>query len=42
MNPGPFGMAQTGIPFGEIEFVRDWMGLERPVSRPEKEHPGKG
>ena len=27
MNPGPWGMAQTGIPFGEISAVRDWMGL---------------
>lgn len=41
MNPGPFGMAQTGIPFGEVEIVRDWMGLERSVGRPEREHPSK-
>ena len=41
MNPGPFGMAQTGIPFGEIESVRDWMGLERAVGRPSREHPSK-
>jgi len=27
MNPGPWGMAQTGIPFGEIAAVRDWMKL---------------
>ncbi len=39
MNPGPFGMAQTGVPFGEIPAVRDWMGIEAPVSRPEREHP---
>ena len=26
MNPGPFGMAQTGVPFGEIPAVKDWMG----------------
>jgi single-strand selective monofunctional uracil DNA glycosylase len=25
MNPGPFGMAQTGVPFGEVAAVRDWM-----------------
>ena len=25
MNPGPFGMAQTGVPFGEVKAVRDWM-----------------
>jgi single-strand selective monofunctional uracil DNA glycosylase len=39
MNPGPFGMAQTGVPFGEVGMVRDWMGIEAPVSRPEREHP---
>ena len=41
MNPGPFGMAQTGVPFGEIAAVRDWMGIELPIGRPEVEHPGK-
>ncbi len=39
MNPGPFGMAQTGVPFGEIPAVRDWMGISEPVDRPAKEHP---
>lgn len=39
MNPGPFGMAQTGVPFGEIAAVRDWMGLEAEVGRPSPEHP---
>ena len=39
MNPGPFGMAQTGVPFGEIAAVRDWMQIEAPVGRPEREHP---
>jgi single-strand selective monofunctional uracil DNA glycosylase len=39
MNPGPFGMAQTGVPFGDVVAVRDWMGLEAPVGRPPKEHP---
>ncbi len=39
MNPGPFGMAQTGIPFGEVSLVRDWMGISLPVGRPEREHP---
>lgn len=39
MNPGPFGMTQTGVPFGEIAAVRDWMGIREPVSRPEREHP---
>lgn len=39
MNPGPFGMAQTGVPFGDVAMVRDWMGIEGAVSKPEKEHP---
>jgi single-strand selective monofunctional uracil DNA glycosylase len=39
MNPGPFGMAQTGVPFGEVGFVRGWLDLEAPVRRPETEHP---
>ncbi len=39
MNPGPFGMAQTGVPFGEVTLVRDWLRLEAPVGRPPREHP---
>ena len=39
MNPGPFGMAQTGVPFGEIAAVRDWMGIRAPVAQPDNEHP---
>lgn len=39
MNPGPYGMAQTGVPFGEVAAVRDWLGVERPVGRPGREHP---
>jgi len=39
MNPGPFGMAQTGVPFGDVACVRDWMGIEAPVERPDDEHP---
>lgn len=39
MNPGPFGMAQTGVPFGEIPAVRDWMGLRGEVDKPSPEHP---
>lgn len=41
MNPGPWGMVQTGVPFGEVSFVRDWVGVEAPVTRPEKEHPNR-
>ncbi|MFA7506345.1 MAG: uracil-DNA glycosylase family protein [Burkholderiaceae bacterium] len=39
MNPGPFGMMQTGVPFGEITAVRDWMGIEAPVGQPAAMHP---
>ena len=39
MNPGPWGMAQTGIPFGEIHAVRDWMQINAPVGTPDKMHP---
>ena len=39
MNPGPWGMAQTGVPFGEVAAVRDWLGICTPVERPEVEHP---
>lgn len=39
MNPGPWGMAQTGVPFGEISAVRDWMGLRAKIQRPDPEHP---
>ena len=39
MNPGPWGMAQTGVPFGEIAAVRDWLGINAPVGKPTAEHP---
>ncbi|MCL2591597.1 MAG: single-stranded DNA-binding protein [Betaproteobacteria bacterium] len=39
MNPGPFGMVQTGVPFGEVAAVRDWLGLEGSVSVPARVNP---
>lgn len=39
MNPGPWGMAQTGVPFGEITAVRDWMGIHATVGLPQDPHP---
>jgi single-strand selective monofunctional uracil DNA glycosylase len=39
MNPGPFGMAQTGVPFGEVAAVRDWLKIHAPIGRPATEHP---
>lgn len=39
MNPGPWGMAQTGVPFGEIAAVRGWLGIEAAIGKPPSEHP---
>ncbi len=39
MNPGPWGMAQTGVPFGEVGAVRDWLEIDGEVGRPPVEHP---
>ncbi len=39
MNPGPFGMAQTGVPFGEVDAVRDFLHLDEPIGKPIIEHP---
>ncbi len=39
MNPGPFGMAQTGLPFGEIAASREWLKIEEPVGQPARMHP---
>ena len=39
MNPGPWGMAQTGVPFGEVSIVRDWLRIEADISGPSIQHP---
>jgi len=39
MNPGPWGMAQTGVPFGDVTQVAQWLGIRAGVKRPRKEHP---
>lgn len=39
MNPGPWGMAQTGVPFGEVAAARDFVGIDAPIRRPDPEHP---
>jgi len=39
MNPGPWGMVQTGVPFGEVVAVKDWLEIDAPIGRPEHEHP---
>jgi single-strand selective monofunctional uracil DNA glycosylase len=39
MNPGPFGMAQTGVPFGDVKMVKAWMGINARIGQPAKVHP---
>jgi len=39
MNPGPWGMAQTGVPFGEVALVREWLGINAAVGKAAREHP---
>lgn len=39
MNPGPFGMVQTGIPFGDVAMVKDWLSIKAKIGKPGNEHP---
>lgn len=39
MNPGPWGMAQTGVPFGHVSTIKEWLGIDAMIGRPEREHP---
>ncbi|MBI5062774.1 MAG: single-stranded DNA-binding protein [Desulfatitalea sp.] len=39
MNPGPWGMVQTGVPFGDVCMVTQWLGLPQPVTPPAAQHP---
>lgn len=41
MNPGPFGMVQTGIPFGAIDPVLNYLKLTKPINKPKVEHPNR-
>lgn len=41
MNPGPFGMTQIGVPFGEIAAARDWLHLDAPIAKPAHENPAR-
>ena len=39
MNPGPWGMAQTGVPFGEVSAVKNFLKLDDiRIDKPENEH----
>ncbi|XP_042863734.1 single-strand selective monofunctional uracil DNA glycosylase-like [Penaeus japonicus] len=39
MNPGPWGMGQTGVPFGHVKYAKEWLGVTGKVKSPEREHP---
>lgn len=39
MNPGPWGMVQTGIPFGDVSMVSGWLGLTGKIEAPGRIHP---
>lgn len=41
MNPGPFGMTQIGVPFGEIAAARDWLRLDAPINKPAQQNPAR-
>ena len=41
MNPGPFGMVQVGVPFGEVNAVRSWMKIDAPVVQPKTPNPAR-
>ena len=34
MNPGPFGMVQIGVPFGEVSIVHEWLRIDAPIQQP--------
>ena len=39
MNPGPWGMAQCGVPFGATAMVRELLKIDHPVQQPQNAHP---
>jgi single-strand selective monofunctional uracil DNA glycosylase len=39
MNPGPWGMSQTGVPFGEVSQVKEWLKIDAKIGKPKREHP---
>lgn len=41
MNPGPFGMVQVGVPFGEVNAVRNWMHIDAVVRQPVVPNPSR-
>jgi single-strand selective monofunctional uracil DNA glycosylase len=41
MNPGPWGMAQTGVPFGDVATVKEWLRIDAPIGSPRTQHPAR-
>lgn len=39
MNPSPHGMCQTGIPFGDVNYVKNWLKIGGEVKIPPIQHP---
>ncbi|HET6405540.1 MAG TPA: uracil-DNA glycosylase family protein [Candidatus Thermoplasmatota archaeon] len=39
MNPGPWGMAQTGVPFADVAWAHGWMDIIGEVEPPARTHP---
>jgi len=38
MNPGPWGMVQTGIPFGAIQPVKNFLKIKTRINKPTFQH----
>ncbi|MDX2200169.1 MAG: single-stranded DNA-binding protein [Phycisphaerae bacterium] len=39
MNPGPWGMVQTGVPFGDVQSVGGWLAIDAGAQPPTQQHP---
>jgi single-strand selective monofunctional uracil DNA glycosylase len=39
MNPGPFGMAQCGVPFGATEIAKNFLNISGKIKDPKGRHP---
>ena len=39
MNPGPYGMAQCGVPFGATEIAKNFLNISGEFTNPEGRHP---
>ena len=39
MNPGPWGMAQTGVPFEATEVAKSFLRISQTTQHPDQRHP---